>query len=59
MQKRHAKKLHNRDQVEVKVDGEWSNGYVIGSVREISNMIVLNVQSEKHGYIEVCHLDIR
>lgn len=59
MQKRYAKILHNEDEVQVRVNGFWSNGYVVGDVREIENMIIIDVQSELHGYIEVSHLDIR
>jgi len=30
MQIRYAKKLHNRDEVEVKIDKDWVRGYIVG-----------------------------
>ena len=30
MQIRYAKKLHNRDEVEVKIDKDWVLGYIVG-----------------------------
>jgi hypothetical protein len=30
MQIRYAKKLHNRDEVEVKLDKDWVSGYIVG-----------------------------
>lgn len=59
MRKRDALKLHNRDEVEVRVDGEWSHGYLLGDPREQSGRVLVPVQSHQHGYIVVDHTDIR
>jgi hypothetical protein len=59
MRKRDALKLHNRDEVEVKIDGKWSPGYILGDPKEESGRVILPVQSPQWGYIQVDHTDIR
>ncbi len=59
MRKRDALKLHNRDEVEVRQDNEWSWAYVLGSPEEIAGRVQLPVQSMKWGYITVDHTDVR
>ena len=61
MQKRYAKELHNRDQVEVRVaPGTWVIGYIEGNVAEISGEIFANVQTAEYGRLPmVRHTDLR
>lgn len=60
MRKRDAKKLHNRDQVEICVDGAWSPGYVLGEISESEGRILVPVQSRDHGFMpHVDYTDIR
>lgn len=72
MRKRDALKLHNRDEVEVRVDGKWSPGYVLGDPQmkkgsiirtgepyEDYTYVMIPVQSQQHGYIHVHHTDVR
>lgn len=72
MRKRDALKLHNRDEVEVRVGGEWSPGYVLGdpAVQEGTitrtgeppqpySYVTVPVCSQKHGYIHAHHTDVR
>lgn len=59
MKKRAAKKLHNRDEVEIKVDGQWFPGYVLGTPKELGGRIIVPVQSEQVGFRWAYHCDIR
>lgn len=59
MRKRDAAKLHNRDQVEVRVNGEWSRGYVLGEPREAMKVVIVPVQSDKHGFLLMAHTEVR
>lgn len=60
MEKRYARRLHNRDQVEVRVGpGEWSYGYVLGDAWETSEGVFVNVQTQA-GYMQnIRHTDLR
>ena len=61
MEKRYAKKLHNGDQVKVRVaPKEWSIGYVIGDPTETSEGIFVNIQTDTNGYLSmVRHTNLR
>ena len=71
MRARQAMKLHNRDEVEVRMDGKWSRGYVLGepcpsglegkrkSTLPKGARVIVPVQSEQHGFISVDHTDLR
>lgn len=60
MRKQTAKKLHNRDEVEVRVDGNWYPGYVLGTPTEIAGRILIPVQSTKYGWLpDIDHTDVR
>lgn len=60
MNLRDAKKLHNRDEVQVRVDGKWEQGYVLGTPRLIDKNLFLPVQTKTHGYIhEINHKDVK
>jgi hypothetical protein len=59
MRKRDALKLHNRDEVEVRIDGKWTHGYILGSPKEESGRVIIPVKSPQWGYIQVDHTDIR
>jgi hypothetical protein len=60
MNKLNARKLHNRDQVEVRVaPSTWVPGMVLGEWHEEGGKIIVPVQTEGHGFISVYHTDIR
>jgi hypothetical protein len=61
MKLRDAKKLENRDQVEVRKDiGGWEYGYVLGSPRLVTpKLLIIPVQSPSAGFREVSHKDVR
>jgi hypothetical protein len=60
MNKLNARKLENRDQVEVRVaPATWVLGMVLGSWREDGGKIIVPVQTEGHGFIEAVHTDLR
>lgn len=59
MRKRDAVKLANRDEVEVRVDGEWLHGRVLGEVREERGVLLIPVMGERFGYHAVSHRDVR
>lgn len=60
MRKRDAKKLHNRDEVEVRTsEGRWEHGYVLGTPEEIGGRIIIPVQTPSEGYKQVDHVDVR
>jgi hypothetical protein len=61
MQKRYAKKLHNRDQVEIRIDGSWVYGYILGDpiLTKDNKVITFEVQTESYGLQIVNHLEIR
>ena len=56
MQKRYASKLHNRDEVEVKVDGEWVRGYVLGDYAPSKDGKTLwfHIQTDA-GFLDMVH----
>lgn len=57
---RHAKKLENRDEVEVrKTTGGWEHGYVLGSPKVMDKIIIIPVQTPSDGFREVSHFDVR
>lgn len=64
MRKRDALKLHNRDEVRVRVPSpaatqtEWVAGYVLGEPREEAGRVVIPVQTAGHGWLEADHADI-
>jgi hypothetical protein len=65
MRYRYAKKLANRDEVEVRVaPGQWDRGYVVGDpkLQVVLNktMVLVNVQSVKNGFcLDVHHTNLR
>jgi hypothetical protein len=62
MQKRYAERLHNRDQVEVRVDGKWTLGYVLGdpAISKDKKTLWFHIQTDSHGFLDmVHHRDIR
>lgn len=67
MRFRDAKKLHNRDQVEVcisrKAPAEWDRGHVVGEpvVREVGTLRVVEVivDTENHGLLFIPHTALR
>jgi hypothetical protein len=60
MRLRLARKLHNRDQVEVRVaPNTWVIGYVLGESHEENGQLNIPVEVEGHGYMVVKHTDIR
>ena len=60
MNKLQARRLHNRDQVEVRVaPATWVSGMVLGEPREEAGKIILPVQTEGHGFMEVVHTEVR
>jgi hypothetical protein len=58
MRKSEAKKLHNRDQVEVRTSNGWEMAYVLGEPREEAGRIIVPVQTASNGWIEVDHTDV-
>ena len=60
MNKLQARRLHNRDQVEVRVaPATWVSGMILGEPREEGGKIIVPVQTEGHGFIEVYHTEVR
>jgi len=60
MNKLQARRLHNRDQVEVRVaPATWVSGMVLGEPREEGGKIILPVQTEANGFMEVVHTEVR
>lgn len=60
MDKRAAKRLHNRDQVEVRVaPATWVPGMVLGQWFEEGGKIIVPVQTAGHGFIEAYHTEVR
>ena len=59
MNKKQAMKLHNRDEVEIKVDNIWGMGYVLGEPLEQNSKVIIQVQHNELGFIEVDHNQIR
>ena len=60
MKYRDAKKLHNRDEVEVRVGpGEWEPGKILGEVIVLPKMVSVPVLSKTLGFASVTHRDIR
>lgn len=54
-----AVKLHNRDEVEVKINGKWENGYLLGEPFIVGKLVYLPVQSIFSGYNIVSHFEVR
>ncbi len=53
MRAKDAKKLHNRDEVEVQVEpGVWEPGYVLGEPREEVGRVIIPVPTRSHGWLE-------
>lgn len=61
MQKKYAIKLHNGDQVEVRVGpNEWVYGYVVGDPKIGPYNIYVSVRTDSHGYFpDVIHTDLK
>lgn len=60
MNKLQARRLHNRDQIEVRVaPATWVSGMVLGEPREEGGKIILPVQTEANGFMEVVHTEVR
>lgn len=59
MRLRNAKRLANRDQVEVRIDGNWLRGYVLGEPRMEHGVLLIPVMGDQFGYHTVTHLDVR
>lgn len=59
MRKRDALKLHNRDEVKVRVGDSWVDGYVLGSPHEENGRVIIPVQTLTDGWKEVDHTDVR
>ena len=61
MDKRFARRLHNRDQVEVRVGREWIPGYVLGdpSTASMDGAVYVDVQTEIGLLYSVRHTDLR
>lgn len=61
MEKRQAKKLHNGDEVEVRIaPKDWTIGYIVGDVTETNEGVFANVQTSTEGYLPlVRHTDLR
>ena len=63
MRKSEAKKLHNRDEVKVRVDNgdglKWEYGYVLGEPYEVAGRIIIPVNTPSAGWLEVDHTDVR
>lgn len=56
MKKKYAKKLHNGDEVKVRVEPkQWISGYIVGNVMETFEGIFVNVQAETNGYLSMVH----
>lgn len=59
MNKKNAKRLTNRDEIEVRVNGKWIYGYLIGDARETPNGVFVSAVTDE-GYIQdIRHSDIR
>lgn len=58
---RHAKKLHNGDEVEIKMDhGTWVVGWVVGSVTVEEKLAMVDIQVHEGEFLQnVNHLRIR
>jgi len=61
MRQREALRLHNRDQVEVRLGpGEWYPAYVLGEPEQLNKkVVIIPVQSSFGGYLKVVHTEIR
>lgn len=61
MKLQYARKLHNRDEVEVKVDKDWVNGYVVGDSTQSQDgkTYWFNIQTPNGFMSGVCHKDLR
>ena len=59
MKKQDAKRLHNRDEVEVRTSNGWEYGYVLGEPHEEARRIIIPVQTTSDGWMQVDHTDIR
>ncbi len=52
MQKRDAKKLHNRDEVQIKIAPKtWTQGYIVGDVVETKEGVFADVQTDSEGFL--------
>jgi hypothetical protein len=59
MRKREALRLHNRDEVEVRTEDGWDRGYVLGEPRIEAGRVIIPVQTQRHGWLEADHSDLR
>lgn len=60
MNKRQAKRLHNRDQVEVRIaPATWIPGMILGESREENGKIILPIHTVWSGFMEVSHTEVR
>lgn len=59
MDKRHAKRLANNDQVQVRSGKNWINGYVVGDVRVTPHGIFVSAITEEGYQHEIRHSDLR
>ncbi len=61
MQFKYAKRLHNRDQVHLKLDKDWVEGYVVGDYELSANGkdIYLNIQTKFGYHSKVHHKDLK
>lgn len=59
MNKRNAKRLGNRDEIEARVNGKWMYGYLIGEPRETPTGVYVSAITDE-GYVhDIRHNDIR
>lgn len=59
MRNRDALKLHNRDEVEVKVQGtERHPSYVLGEPQEQDGRVYVPVLSDQLGYVVLDHTEV-
>jgi hypothetical protein len=60
MRAREAIKLHNKDQVQIRIaNGVWEYGYVLGSPYKHESVVLIQVTSRKNSYRVVPHTEIR
>jgi hypothetical protein len=60
MRAREAMKLHNRDQVQIRIaNKKWEYGYVLGDPYRHGAIVMVTVSSRENSYRVVPHTEIR
>lgn len=51
--------MRSARRLEVRIDGNWLRGYVLGEPRMEHGVLLIPVMGDQFGYHTVTHLDVR